>query len=291
MPVAEEESFGQLLRRLRRAAGLSQEALADRAGLSSDAVAALERGRRNVPRADTLGRLVAALELSANQRERLASATEPNTRNGTTKAQAPLPGPSHAHVPHNLPLPLASFVGRESDIAHLRSLLRDAAAGPRLLTLHGPGGIGKTRLALQAARAVAVDAQVPGGDVFVFSDGVWLVELSALDDPRLVNSAVATALGAWESPHAAASSTLAETIGQRQMLVVLDNREHLIDAFAQLADTLLRPCPNLRILATSREVLGIQGESVWPVSPLPVAPGSPAVQLFIERARRCVWTS
>jgi predicted ATPase/transcriptional regulator with XRE-family HTH domain len=285
MPAAAQESFGQQLRRLRRAAGLSQEALADRAGLSTDAVAALERGRRSAPRADTLGRLVSALELSPHQRDALVSAAQPAARNGLPAVQAPLPGLPHGQVPHNLPLPITSFVGRESDVAHMRGLLLDASSsGPRLLTLHGPGGIGKTRLALRVARSLAVDGQAPDGDASHYAEGIWLVDLSALDDPRLVISAVATALGAWESPHIAASPTLAETIGERHMLVVIDNCDHLIDACAHLADSLLRRCPNLRILATSREALGIQGESVWPVSPLPVAPSSSAVRLFVERA-------
>ena len=197
---------------------------------------------------------------------------------------APLPRAHHPRLPHNLPLPITSFVGRESDVAHLRGLLLGAASGPRLLTLHGPGGIGKTRLALQVARSIAANDEASPDGASRFADGLWLVDLSALDDERLVTSAVAAALGAWESPYITASSTLVETIGERHMLVVIDNCDHLIDACAQLADALLRVCPNLRILATSREALGIQGESVWPVSPLPVAPSSPAVRLFTERA-------
>ncbi|HEX5848531.1 MAG TPA: LuxR C-terminal-related transcriptional regulator [Rubrobacter sp.] len=154
------------------------------------------------------------------------------------------------------------------------------------MTLTGPGGAGKTRLAL------AIASETAGA----FEDGVWLVELAPLSDPELVPQAVASVVGVRESPGKALADTLAEHLGTRDLLLLLDNCEHLADACVSLADRLLRRCPNLRILATSREALGIAGESLFDVPPLslpdphrgPTAGSLPeyeAVRLFVERAR------
>lgn len=158
----------------------------------------------------------------------------------------------------------------------------------RLLTLTGPGGCGKTRLALEAARSLVEE----------YADGVWWVELTSLDDPALVPQEVARVLGVREEPGRALSETLADQLRPRQLLLVLDNCEHLVKACAVLADTLLRACPNLRVLATSREALNISGEVVWGVPPLSLPEGRErvppfkelskyeAVRLFTERARQ-----
>src|SRR5918997_3914016 len=182
---------------------------------------------------------------------------------------------------NNLPLQLTSFVGREREIAEARDLL----AEQRLLTLTGPGGCGKTRLALKAAAELAER----------FEDGVWLVELASLSDPALVPQTVAFALGMREQPGRLLTDTLSEYLELKKMLLVLDNCEHLVEACAQLAEALLRACPNLRILATSREALGITGETGWLVPslslpdprylpPVDELPRYEAARLFIERA-------
>jgi non-specific serine/threonine protein kinase len=180
-----------------------------------------------------------------------------------------------------LPLELSSFVGRGRELADVEGLLGRA----RLLTLVGAGGSGKTRLALRAA------ARLCG----VFSDGVWWVDLSSLSDADLVPRRVASAVGVVETPGRPVMELLVEQLGPKEALLVLDNCEHLVHGCAELTDALLRACPDLRILATSREPLGVSGEISWPVPPLSLpGPGrgrSPddllrceAVGLFVERA-------
>ena len=210
--------------------------------------------------------------------------------------------------PHNLPHPLTSFIGREQEIAEARRLLD----GSRLVTLTGAGGIGKTRLGHEVAASRLDD----------FRDGVWLVELAALSDARLVPQAVASVLGVREEADRPLTATLADALRPRELLLVLDNCEHLIGACADLADAILRACPVVRILATSRQALGIAGETTIRVpslslpaspdgpslaassgpgvheahaEPVPVSgrvglvdPGPEAVRLFVERARAAV---
>lgn len=196
--------------------------------------------------------------------------------------------PTPAGVAHNLPADLSSFVGRQREVEAIRNRLADA----RLLTLTGPGGIGKTRLAVRVARAA----------VAAFPDGVWLVELGVLTSPALVPRAVAAMLDVPEQPGRPISQSLVTALRGSRALLVLDNCEHLVDACATLSKELLRGCPELRVLATSREPLGVSGEVVWPVAPLttPPAPRSPtsdgreslsrevlrfdAVRLFNDRA-------
>jgi predicted ATPase/class 3 adenylate cyclase/DNA-binding SARP family transcriptional activator len=193
---------------------------------------------------------------------------------------------SLAAFAHNLPVPLTSFVGREEQIAEVERLLPTT----HLLTLTGAGGCGKTRLALQ----VAADL------VEQYADGVWLVELAALSDPGLVRQTVASALGVREESGRPLAATLTDYLRSRSLLLVLDNCEHLLSACAGLAEELLRGCPGLRILATSREGLGIAGERTYRVPSLSlpdlarlpleekervaVVTQSEAVRLFTERA-------
>jgi predicted ATPase/DNA-binding CsgD family transcriptional regulator len=184
-------------------------------------------------------------------------------------------------VQSNLPLQLTSFIGRQSDLAELATLLEAQA----LITLTGPGGVGKTRLALEAA----------GHLVTHFADGVSTVELASLADARLVVQAVARALGVREQPGRALMDVLVESLYARELLLVLDNCEHLLDACAHLAQSLLQTCPRLRMLGTSREPLNVPGETIWLVPPLGVPErgdhalarqeASEAVQLFVDRAR------
>lgn len=183
-------------------------------------------------------------------------------------------------LPNNLPLQLTSFVGRAQEI---RELIQ-AVFSTRLLTLTGAGGVGKTRLALQVAAEVLEE----------FSDGVWLVELAALPDPELIPQTVANVLGIREQSGRTVLTTLEESLSARRLLLVLDNCEHLIAACARFAHALLRTCAHLRILATSREALGIAGETAWLVPPLSVPVARrvsaaalsqfEAVRLFVERA-------
>ena len=190
-----------------------------------------------------------------------------------------------ARVTGNLPAELTSFVGRRGELAEVRRLL----AGFRLVTLTGVGGVGKTRLAQRAATGLRR----------AFRDGVWLVRLDQVQDEALVAQAVAMALGLQDRAGYAPAAALAEYLAGRQLLLVLDNCEHLVDAAAKLADLLLRAAGGLRVLATSREALNIDGEMVLPVPTLPVPEAGrpltaaglgvfPAVRLFAERAAQVV---
>ena len=185
-------------------------------------------------------------------------------------------------LPNNLPRQFTSFIGRENEIAEVKRLL----AQTPLLTLTGTGGIGKTRLALRVA-AEALEE---------FKDGAWLVELASLSDPALLPHTLASALGIREQPGRPLLTTLVDFLQPRTLLLVLDNAEHLVDACAQLADVVLKAGPGLRILATSRERLGVGGEVTWRVPSLTVAdPAHPpsveafaayeAIRLFVERAK------
>jgi non-specific serine/threonine protein kinase len=185
--------------------------------------------------------------------------------------------------PHNLPLELTSFIGRENELAEVRGLLGGDA---RLVTLCGPGGCGKTRLALAVAREM----------VEAFEGGVWWVELASISDSELVPGAVAQALGVREMPDRPLTEVLVAYLEPRKTLLVLDNCEHLVEECAALAYVLLRSCPDLKILTTSREPLRIAGESSWTVPnlSLPDPQSLPptgelgryeAIRLFVERAK------
>ena len=180
-----------------------------------------------------------------------------------------------------LPRELTSFLGRRRELREVR----EALSSTPLLTLTGPAGVGKTRVALRAGAELRR----------AFPDGVWVAELAELRDPALVAETVAGALGLQDTSTRWLVSTLADFLARRRLLLILDNCEHLLDACAVLADSLLHTCPDLKILATSREALGIGGETVLQVPPLPV-PEDPvpspeallrydAVCLFVERAR------
>jgi predicted ATPase/DNA-binding SARP family transcriptional activator/DNA-binding CsgD family transcriptional regulator len=182
---------------------------------------------------------------------------------------------------HNLPAPRSSFVGREREMLEVKRSL----AMTRLLTLTGAGGSGKTRLALEVGRTL----------VGAYPDGVWLTELAGISEEELVPQAVARALGVHERPGQPLTDALVEALRAKSMLLLLDNCEHLVDATARLADVLLDGCPRLRVLATSREALGVTGESLWPVPALSVPDsqrpptvaeleGYEAARLFAERA-------
>src|SRR5262252_8034589 len=179
----------------------------------------------------------------------------------------------------NLPTQVSSFVGRGAELAEVRALV----GGSRLVTLTGTGGAGKTRLALQVAAGLLEGS----------ADGVWFADLAPLGDPDLVAVTVADVLGVRQEPHRPVLDTLMEAVGGRSLLVLLDNCEHLIRACAKLADALLRRCPNITLLATSREPLGIDGERVYRVPSMRTPANnddaeairaSEAVRLFTDRA-------
>ena len=183
---------------------------------------------------------------------------------------------------NNLPQQLTRFIGRQREIATVRSLVSQT----RLTTLCGAGGIGKTRLALEVAH----------DSLDEYADGVWLVEFASISDPQLIPQTVASALNLREERGRSITDAVASYLKSRNLLLVLDNCEHVIGAVAQLADILLRNCPNLRILATSRESLAIAGETLFRVPPLslPDTATEPeaaslgkheAVELFVERVR------
>jgi predicted ATPase/DNA-binding CsgD family transcriptional regulator len=173
----------------------------------------------------------------------------------------------------NLPTQVSSFIGRESELAAVRALLD----GSRLVTLTGAGGAGKTRLGLQVAAGLADGT----------GDGVWFADLAPLADPDLVAVSVADVLGVRLEPGRPALDALVEAVGGRHLLVLLDNCEHVVEACAKLADALLRGCPNLALLATSREPLGIDGEYVYRVPSLGIpAEGDDAGAIWASEAVR-----
>ena len=185
----------------------------------------------------------------------------------------------------NLPIPLTSFVGRTQATADLKRLLSPTSGQTRLLTLTGAGGSGKTRLAIQAATDL-IDS---------FADGVWWVELAALTADDQVARAAAKALGVAERPHGDALTAITTFLGNKQLLLVIDNCEHLVAASADLVTALLSRCPGLQILATSREALNVAGEVIWQVPTLALPNPQQVVltdlllqfeciRLFVERA-------
>ncbi|MFF3949839.1 ATP-binding protein [Streptomyces sp. NPDC001902] len=243
-------------------------------GRSADALAAYEDTRLAL--ADRLGTDPGA-ELKTLHAQLLSAEPQPPAPTAT-------PAPAVPPRTGNLRARLTSFVGREAELGVLRASLTDGRH--RLVTLTGPGGSGKTRLSQEAAAAVAGASAYP--------DGVWLAEFAPLDRPAAVPDAVLSAIGRRDTAVLAAArevrsagqeadpaARLLEHCAQRRMLLVLDNCEHVIDAAAALTDQLLAACPGVTVLATSREPLGLQGETVRPVEPLPLPT---AHRLFVERA-------
>jgi transcriptional regulator with XRE-family HTH domain len=248
MPSSSAETFGELLREHRLAAGLTQEALAERAGLSVYGIQKLERGTTQ-PYRDTARRLFRALQLPPEDQTRLNAAVHPVRRRAAPQASTPT-----GEARHNLPLAVTSFVGRESEVPEISEVL----ATTRLLTLAGVGGCGKTRLGVEVARGVMPQ----------YVNGVWLVELGPITDPALVTPRVATVLGVRETAASPLLQSLIDALRPRRLLLILDNCEHVLEACAELLDGLLRTCPDVRVLATSREPIGMAGEVVWRVPSL-----------------------
>jgi predicted ATPase/transcriptional regulator with XRE-family HTH domain len=255
--MAHSAGFGELLRRYRTAAGLTQEQLAEGAGLSVRGLSDLERGLHASPHPDTVSRLARALGLNQVDRDGLLSA-----RRRLPATASPLIDRAA------LPVPLTSFVGRQQEMHDLRAVVSQT----RLLTLTGVSGVGKTRAAVELARVVLDD----------YPDGVRFVDLAPIVESGHIGSAIAQSTGVLEHSGRPLVETLASALASRHMLLVLDNCEHLVAAASTVADCLLQSCPHLRIIATSREPLGADGEVVWRLHSLAEAD---AVRLFQERAR------
>ena len=275
---------GELLRHHRIAAALSQEALAERAGLSVRAIGDLERGIHQVPRLETVRLLADALRLDEVGRAELLAAARPQVMApGDRERARGHPIKTREARPNNLPLQPTPFVGREDQVARVVDLLsRDDV---RLLTLTGPGGVGKTRLGLQVAAELLDD----------FADGVFFVPLAPLVDPHLVPATIAGTLGVREEGERPLVDRLRELLGTKQLLLVVDNFEHVVEA-APIVGDLLVASPGLKIVATSRVPLRLRAEHAYPVPPLSLprrhqalAPEQltqyEAVRLFIERAQ------
>ena len=250
--MPESISFGAWLRQQRRALDLTQKAFAERVGCAEITVRRMEADEYKPSN-----------ELAFVLFEKLGI-PEPERPQWVRFARGLAAYPNHqitSYPPReqktNLPIPLTSFIGRERDVERIQHRLAEY----RLVTLIGVGGIGKTRLSQQTANQLIDN----------YADGVWLVELAALNDPTLVPQSVATVFGIQQG---ASQSTLVETLihflHTKTILLILDNCEHLLDACAELADKLLKSCPNLKILDTSREALGIIGEALYQIPSLTI---------------------
>ena len=273
MTLGAPRSFGAHLRALREAAGYTQEELATIAGLSVHAVSALERGERRRPHVETVRALSAALDLTGPVRDAfVGSARAPSI----TTAVDELSG-----VP--LPLALTPLLGRDADVATLREWLADAAL--RLITVTGPGGVGKTRLALEVAHAIAADGV----------SRVLFVPLAATRTPAFVAPAIAETLGLSNVTAVDLPKRARVACVDRRILLVLDNFEHVIEA-APLVAELLTAVASLKLLITSRALLHVRGEREYAIGPLTLKPDAermapadlarmPAVRLFVARVR------
>ncbi len=240
-------TFGELLKRHRVASGLSQEGLAERAGLSARAVSDLERGARRSPYRETIRMLAQALGLSDEHHrelEALAGRRRDAALTAGTGEEAGAALPQQAYS--RLPVPATPLIGRERELRQVMGMLLEPEV--RLVTLTGTGGVGKTRLAIEAAGRVEVR----------FPDGVCFVGLASIADPTVVPSAIARALGIAEVVGRSPVESVAEHLRDKRTLLVLDNFEHLLDAAAVVAQ-LLASAPDLTMLTTSRAPLRLSG--------------------------------
>lgn len=248
--------FGDLLREFRTRAGFSQSELAEKANISEAAIGSLERGVRKAPHRNTVALLARALALTDSELAALESA-----RFAARK-------PSVETTSHNIEPERTSFVGREADVEHLLKLLRRS----RLVTVTGSGGVGKSRLALETGLTLL-------GDSF---PAVWFVALGPLIDGDFIAAKIAQTIQPPLSDHGDSLSTLLAALNKRHMLLILDNCEHLVAQVATIAEAIMEGCPQISILATSRERLNVAGEFVYRLPSLLL---EPAIDLFAQRAR------
>jgi predicted ATPase/DNA-binding XRE family transcriptional regulator len=276
---SDTETFADLLRHSRIARGLTQEDLAEQSGLSVRAISNLERGINRAPRKDTLELLANALGLPPDERRRW----ERIRRRGSVRAPSSAAASRDAVLSQlvTLPSPLTTLIGRDQELKEVRRLLESH----RLVTLTGPGGIGKTRVAIAAAQHIA--GRYAGGVVFV--------DLAPVRDPTLVLPAIAAELGARASGERSLADSLILALRGRCLLLILDNVEHVVQAAGEIG-RLVRACPSLVVLATSRAPLRVSGEAEYLIKPLPLPHpahetdverlrGNPTVALFVERAQ------
>ena len=286
--MQELHSFGYWLRLKRKALDLTREALAARVGCSISTIRKLEDEERH-PSAQIAELLAEIFDIPTNERGAFLRFARGDWRSAPSPGDEEAPWrvstPALAQQPRsNVPATFTSLIGRDKDIAAVHDYLTNPDI--RLVTLIGPGGIGKTRLSIASASESLAD----------FPDGVFFVALAPLDQPSLIPSAVAQALGYVEKSDWPAENRLMEGIGNKRMLFVLDNCEHLIEDVAPLAASLLSSCSRLKILTTSREALQIPGEWLYSVPALELpkeysivdvetVSEFPALVLFAERAR------
>jgi transcriptional regulator with XRE-family HTH domain len=264
--------FGTLLKQYRLATGVTQERLAEQARISAAAVGSLERGIRRAPHRETVALLAEALSLSGPEKAGFETAAE----HARARARADPTGPAH----RNLPTRLTTFVGRDNEIAEIEALLKLH----RLVTITGSGGVGKTRVAVEVSRRLQSDEQRE----------IRFVDLSAVSDGAFVAGTIATTLGVGLGQAENPLPSLAAQLKARRLLLVLDNCEHVIEDSAAATSAILRACPDVVILATSRDRLSIEGECSYRMPSLfvpeqtpataEVASKYPSFRLFVDRA-------
>jgi len=279
-----EVSFGEWLKRQRNSRGLTQEQLAHQIGCATITLRKLESEERH-PSAQIVERLVEIFEIPQDERNNFLHYARGDLRYAPGDREAEKPWRESTVSPRtNLPAAVTSLIGREGQLAEIHDYLLQAEI--RLVTLIGPPGIGKTRLSIEAARQCLSD----------FVDGVFFAGLASLDDPNLIATTIRQALGYVEDPKLTPEQHLKQAIGEKRILIVLDNCEHLVEEAALFASRLLSACSNLKILATSREALHVPGEWLYTVPPLELPETIsqadinsisqyPALTLFAERAR------
>lgn len=287
-PLAAFTNLGDLLRYLRRRAQLSQRELAIAVGYSESHLSRIETNERPLDRATLLARFAPALQVEdeAEILARLLALCGEQDAGATNHVSLPTTMSANRRADGGrLPAPLTSFVGRDEEIAETRQLLHERRI--RLLTLIGAGGCGKTRLALRLGELLTPSHIA----------AVWFVELASLAEPDLLPRVIADTLAIRERTGQPLTLTITESIGTNRALLILDNCEHLVDAVVDLVMQMLNRCPQLQILATSRVMLNIPGETCYRVQPLALPParrnippssaaiaGYDAIRLFVERA-------
>lgn len=279
-----EVSFGEWLKRRRKAEGLTQGQLAEKVSCSTITLRKIE-GEERRPSAQIVERLAEVFKIPPNEQTSFLRFARGDWRSAPTETKESHPWQVSTTLPRsNVPATINSLIGRGPEIAEIHNYLLKSDI--RLVTLIGPPGIGKTRLSIEVARVA----------LHVFQDGVFFVALAPLDDASLIGVTIAQALGYLGARNISTVEQLKEGIGEKQVLMVLDNCEHLIEDIASLASSLLSACAHLKILATSRESLRVPGEWLYPVPAFDVPEEDssidienisdfPALTLFEERAR------